>query len=67
MEYLRRIGSGLNYVPEFSSTLSAAAWTPGTHAIEITPVNPGWERCVIDDYQFTPSPSVRFGRVGVRP
>jgi hypothetical protein len=66
MEYLRRTGSGLSYVPEFSSSLGPGDWMPATHAVEVTPVNAGWERCVVDDYEFTPSPAVRFGRIGVR-
>lgn len=66
MEYLRRTGSGLSYVPEFSSSLNPDGWVAATHALEITPVNAEWERCVIDDYEFTPSPPARFGRIGVR-
>jgi hypothetical protein len=66
MEYLRRTGSGLSYVAEFSSSLGPAAWRPATHAVEVTPVHAGWERCVLDDDEFTPSPSIRFGRVGIR-
>ena len=66
MEFLRRIGSGLSYSPEFSSGLAPGDWVPATHPLEITPVNLEWERCVIDDYEFTPSPTVRFGRIGVR-
>jgi alpha-tubulin suppressor-like RCC1 family protein len=66
MEYLRRTGSGLSYVPEFSNSLGPAAWTPATHAVEVVRVTEEWERCVVDDYEFTPSPAIRFGRIGVR-
>ncbi|MEO5916487.1 MAG: cadherin domain-containing protein [Luteolibacter sp.] len=65
LEYLRRIGSGLSYVPQFSSGLNAAQWNPGVHAVEVTPVNASWERCLIDDYEFTPSPAKRFGRIKI--
>ena len=65
MEFIRRIGSGLIYTPEFSSGLKPASWVPAAHPLQITPINGEWERCVIDDYEFTASPAVRFGRIGV--
>jgi hypothetical protein len=65
MEYLRRMGSGLNYQPEFSSDLNAADWAPANGEPEVIPVNPEWERCVIDDDEFTPSPPKRFGRISI--
>jgi hypothetical protein len=67
MEYLRRTGGGLSYVPDFSSSLDPDDWAAATSAPEITAVNADWERCVVDDYEFTPSPAVRFGRIAVRP
>lgn len=65
IEYLRRIGSGLTYRPEFASGLTPAAWAPATGAVEVTPVDVLWERCVIDDDLLIPSPPARFGRVAV--
>jgi hypothetical protein len=65
MEYLRRIGSGLSYVPEFSSSLGPADWAAVTDGIEVIPVDLKWERCVVEDREFTPSPSLRFGRIRV--
>ena len=65
MEYLRRVGAGLIYAPQFSNGMGAGTWNPPTSAVQVTPVNASWERCVIDDYEFTPSPARRFGRIGV--
>ena len=65
MEYLRRIGAGLTYTPEFSSGMGEADWKTAVHPVEVIPVTPAWERCIIDDYEFTPSPALRFGRIGI--
>ncbi len=65
LEYLRRIGSGLTYVSEFGSGLGAGDWNPAVQTPQVTPVNTEWERCVSDDYEFTPSPALRFGRIRV--
>lgn len=67
IEYLRRIGSGLTYTPQFSSGLSAADWQAATQAVQITPINGSWERCLIEDSQFTPGSAKRFGRIAVKP
>ena len=61
LEFLRRTGSGMTYVPQFSSNLKT--WTPPAQAVQVTWTNGVWERCMIEDYQFTPSPAARFGRV----
>ncbi len=65
LEYLRRIGSGLTYVPEFASSLSPLNWTPAVSPEQVTPVDANWERCTVIDNQFTPSPARRFGRIRV--
>ncbi|MES2659050.1 MAG: putative Ig domain-containing protein [Verrucomicrobiota bacterium] len=65
MEYLRRVGSGLTYVPQFSSGFHESDWHTAVQPVQITPVPPFWERCVVEDYEFTPSPAVRFGRIKV--
>ena len=65
MEFLRRVGSGLTYKPLFSSTLAADSWTSAVADVEVVWSNGQWERCVVDDKEFTPGPDVRFGRVSV--
>lgn len=65
MEFLRRVGSGLTYKPLFSSTLAADSWTSAAADVEVVWSNGQWERCVVDDKEFTPGPDVRFGRVSV--
>lgn len=65
MEYLRRIGSGLTYKPLFSSSLQPGSWVSAANDVVVEWSNSQWERCVVDDKQFTPGPSVRFGRVSV--
>jgi alpha-tubulin suppressor-like RCC1 family protein len=65
MEYLRRIGSGLTYRPFFSSSLAPGSWVSGTSGVQVVWSNAEWERCVVDDTEFTPGPAVRFGRVSV--
>ena len=67
IEYLRRIGSGLTYTPEFSNGLSAADWLAATQPVEIIPINGSWERCVANDSQSAPGAAKRFGRVAVKP
>lgn len=59
IEYLRRIGAGLAYTPEFSS---GTTWSAATQAVTVTPIDSNWERCIVDDTQST---SRRFGRVKV--
>ncbi|MEO7100812.1 MAG: putative Ig domain-containing protein [Luteolibacter sp.] len=67
IEYLRRIGSGLTYTPQFSSGLSPSDWQPATQPVQVTPINGSWERCAVDDSQVTPGVAKRFGRVAVAP
>jgi alpha-tubulin suppressor-like RCC1 family protein len=62
LEYLRRIGGGMTYVPQFTSGLGAASWTDATQAPVVTPVTEEWERCVVEDQGTFPA---RFGRIRV--
>lgn len=62
IEYLRRIGSRLTYVPQFASGLTESAWSAATQVAEPTPVNAEWERCVVEDEAGS---AMRFGRVKV--
>ena len=62
IEYLRRIGAGLTYTPEFSSNMT---WSAATQTVTVTPIDANWERCIVDDTQSTSSSARRFGRVRV--
>ncbi|MCU0748488.1 MAG: hypothetical protein MUF13_02975 [Akkermansiaceae bacterium] len=64
IEYIRRVGAGLTYVPQFSSTITGT-WQTATNPITVTPIAPGWERCVVDDSQTTSAAFKRFARVAV--
>lgn len=66
IEYLRRIGSGLTYTPEFGGALVPAAWAPASQPVTVTPVNAEWERCVVEDSLSTAEAPCRFGRVTVK-
>lgn len=61
-EFLRRIGSGLVYTPERSSTLAPGSWTPLTSAPTILPVSAQWERVIYEEPVLEP---MSFGRVQV--
>lgn len=63
MEYLRRVGSRLTYVPQFSSGLGESSWSDVPLLLAPTPVNGEWERCVVEDEG---TGGMRFGRVKVR-
>lgn len=63
MEYLRRVGSRLAYVPQFSSGLAESSWTDASQVPETTPLNLEWERCVVEDEVGA---ATRFARVKVR-
>ncbi len=63
LEYIRRIGSHLGYTPEFGN--SPAAMLPAANPVTVTPVSPGWERCVVEDSAAFPGSSKRFARVRV--
>jgi alpha-tubulin suppressor-like RCC1 family protein len=65
IEYLRRVGSGLVYTPEFASRLQAEAWAPATRPITVIPINTAWERCLVEDSLTTADAACRFARVTV--
>lgn len=62
IEYLRRVGAGLNYVAETSATLDAGAWTPVPGTPQVTAVDDSWERIV---YEMPATGARLFGRVRV--
>lgn len=64
-EFLRRIGSGLDYIPEKNSTLDSGGWTPLSSSPVITPVNEFWERVVHEEPVDALSMPACFGRVRV--
>lgn len=67
MEFLQRRNAGLTYIPQFASGLNSSAWSNTTQPIEVMEtLNAEWERCRVVDQELIPSPSTRFGRVGVR-
>ena len=49
MEFLRRIGSGLIYTPQFSGSLQASDWVALTDTPTTTPINAQWERLVYEE------------------
>ncbi len=65
IEFVRRIGSGLIYTPQMSSTLTPDSWDSLTIVPIVTPIDAEWERVVYDqpyDALFFPQ---CFGRVQV--
>jgi alpha-tubulin suppressor-like RCC1 family protein len=67
IEFLRRIGSELDYRPEFAYGVSPLDWEMATEPLITTPIDDSWERCVIDDAPNAAGAPTRFGRVGVTP
>jgi alpha-tubulin suppressor-like RCC1 family protein len=63
LEYLRRAGAGMNYTPEFGN--SPATMLPAANAVSVSPVSPGWERCIVEDIAAFPGSAKRFARVRV--
>ncbi|MGL5019221.1 MAG: hypothetical protein ACRDBP_13885 [Luteolibacter sp.] len=60
MEFLRRIGSGLSYTPQSSTTLTGFVPMSGTQTI--TPIDAQWERVSVEELSTT---EVTFARVHV--
>ncbi|MEQ1752438.1 MAG: choice-of-anchor D domain-containing protein, partial [Prosthecobacter sp.] len=48
-EFIRRIGSGLNYTPKKSESLTAPSWTPLTDTPTITTIDANWERVLYEE------------------
>ena len=65
IEFLRRVGAGLIYTPQFSGNMQVSSWQAATQPVTVTPINGGWERCVVLDSQSTSAATQRFGRVSV--
>ncbi len=66
IEFLRRMGSGLVYTPQFASGLNPADWVPATCPLVVTRVNADWERCVVEDAVSSTEAPRRFARVLVK-
>jgi len=66
IEYLRRVGAGLTYIPEFASGLGPDDWVPATNPPTVTPIDAQWERCVVDDSLPAAQARCRFARVVVQ-
>jgi hypothetical protein len=60
MEYLRRTGEGMTYTPEFGS--SPDSLLPAVNPVTVTPVSPGWERCIVEDSAASPASPRRMAR-----
>lgn len=63
LEYIRRVGAGLSYTPEFSS--NATDWSAATQTVTVSAIDSQWERCVVEDALFIPETARRFARVRV--
>ena len=63
LEYLRRTDAGMTYTPEFGD--SPTTWLPATNPVTVTPVSPGWERCIVEDSAGFPGSPRRMARVRV--
>lgn len=48
VEYLRRKGSGLSYVPQVSSSLAPGGFAPMSGTVTVTDLGPLWERVRLD-------------------
>ncbi|MCC5840831.1 MAG: fibronectin type III domain-containing protein [Opitutales bacterium] len=65
VEFVRRKGSGLIYLPEKSTTLDAASFEPLTGPPTVTDIDEEWERVVVEEpYDPVTLPHF-FTRVGV--
>lgn len=64
-EFIRRIGSGLDYIPEKNSTLTSGGWAPLLSSPVITPVNELWERVIYEEPVDVLNMPTCFGRVRV--
>ncbi len=64
-EFMRRIGSGLDYIPEKNSTLNSGGWAPLLSSPVITPVNEFWERVIYEEPVDMLNMPACFGRVRV--
>lgn len=65
IEFLRRRGAALTYLPEMSNSLSAGSWEPVTATPIITPIDAFWERVVIEAPLAGDAVGRCFGRVRI--
>lgn len=65
IEYIRRIGSGMTYTPQFGNSPAASGLVNATGSVTVTPIDTEWERCVVFDSQSTGTAQRRFGSVKI--
>jgi hypothetical protein len=65
LEYLRRTAGGLVYTPQFGGAPAGPLMQNAANSPTVTPVAPGWERCVVWDSVTYPAAPRRFARVRV--
>ena len=65
VEYLRKVDSGIVYVPMKSSTLASGSWVPLLGPPTVTAIDATWER-VVHDEPFVPATTPRlFGQLEI--
>ncbi len=67
IQFIRRkssTNSGLNYVPQFSSSLDDGDWSAAIGVETVESIDTEWERVTVTDSVASP-PTARFGRVKV--
>ncbi len=65
VEYLRRVDSGVVYVPMKSSTLASGSWGPLSDPPNVTAIDAVWER-VVHDEPFVPATTPHlFGQLEI--
>ena len=62
-QYVRRIGSGLTYIPEVNATLDELTWEAVAASPVIEILNANWERLCV--HAILSNPTRRFGRLRV--
>jgi hypothetical protein len=65
LEFICRVGSGIDYVPQFASGLNDSDWLPASNPVLVKPISSEWERRVVEDSQTTTGAARRFARVSV--
>jgi alpha-tubulin suppressor-like RCC1 family protein len=65
LEFICRVGTGIDYVPQFASGLNDSDWLPASNPVLVEPISSEWERRVVEDSQTTTGTARRFARVRV--
>ena len=65
LEYVRRQGNGMGYLPQYSTTLRPGSFVPMTGTTTISGIEPGWERVVVEQPVAPATTPVFFGRLEV--